>query len=93
MYASLDESLCWTNTLNSPLLSVLKAEHTAGGASWDILRDDFMMGAKMKDWDRQEEGNQKKSRGHKPNMEDYVLENQGEISEESDDEEEEESAD
>ena len=27
------------------------------GSSWSILRDDFMMGAKMKDWDREGEDN------------------------------------
>ena len=24
--------------------------------SWSVLRDDFMMGAKMKDWDKQSDG-------------------------------------
>jgi hypothetical protein len=25
-----------------------------GDKQWDILRDDFMMGAKMKDWDKED---------------------------------------
>ena len=45
-----------------------------------------MMGAKMKDWDQEEGKDQKKSRGPKSNIEDYMLEKQGEISEESDEE-------
>ena len=28
-------------------------ETVDSATSWSILRDDFMMGAKMKDWDRQ----------------------------------------
>jgi len=28
-------------------------EQAENSAAWSILRDDFMMGAKMKDWDKQ----------------------------------------
>ena len=28
-------------------------ETAENSAAWSILRDDFMMGAKMKDWDKQ----------------------------------------
>ncbi|CAL8248122.1 unnamed protein product [Lota lota] len=38
---------------------VVKAEKETGATekpSWSVLRDDFMMGAKMKDWDKQSDG-------------------------------------
>ena len=40
----------------------MKPEHSDGDESgedakptWSILRDDFMMGAKMKDWDKEDD--------------------------------------
>ena len=35
----------------------------AGGGGWDVLKDDFMMEAKMKDWDRDEEEAELQSKG------------------------------
>ncbi|CAL8338124.1 unnamed protein product [Gadus morhua 'NCC'] len=40
-------------------VKVVKAEKETAAAekpSWSVLRDDFMMGAKMKDWDKQSDG-------------------------------------
>ena len=31
---------------------------TEEGDKWSILRDDFMMGAKMKDWDKENSGDE-----------------------------------
>ena len=46
---------------------------TDNSSSWNILRDDFMMGAKMKDWNREEQ--QTKRRDKKvTNITDYELE-------------------
>ncbi|KAJ7373761.1 pre-60S ribosomal particles component [Desmophyllum pertusum] len=42
-------------------------------SSWDILRDDFMMGAKMKDWNREEQQSKKKDK-KVTNMTDNELE-------------------
>ena len=61
-----------------------------GEPSWDILRDDFMMGAKMKDWDRKEEGGRRKTKSQRTNIQDYELENKEDLEEESNEEEEEE---
>lgn len=41
-------------------------------SSWNILRDDFMMGAKMKDWDK-EDGNEKKKRKRMDDIKDHEL--------------------
>ncbi|XP_031559678.1 RRP15-like protein [Actinia tenebrosa] len=41
-------------------------------SSWNILRDDFMMGAKMKDWDK-EDGNEKKKKKTMDEIKDYEL--------------------
>ena len=35
---------------------------TDDASSWSILRDDFMMGAKMKDWNREEQKTKRKDK-------------------------------
>ena len=37
-----------------PKKEAVKEEEEDGG--WNILREDFMMGAKMKDWDKESDG-------------------------------------
>ena len=39
-------------TKEEPMEIKSEDEDNNGGSSWKILRDDFMMGAKMKDWDK-----------------------------------------
>lgn len=62
-----------------------RAEKPDLSSTWNILRDDFMMGAKMKDWNREEQ--QTKSKDKKlTNITDHELEmNNADFSEDSDD--------
>ena len=46
---------------------------TDNSSSWNILRDDFMMGAKMKDWNREEQQTKRKDK-KVTNITDYELE-------------------
>ena len=46
---------------------------TDNSSSWNILRDDFMMGAKMKDWNREEQQTKRKDK-RVTNITDYELE-------------------
>ena len=56
-----------------------------GSSTWNILRDDFMMGAKMKDWNR-EEGQTNRKDKKLTNITDHELENKNaDIYDESDD--------
>ncbi|XP_070578641.1 RRP15-like protein isoform X2 [Ptychodera flava] len=64
------------NVLNKPRTDVMKkrkgsvgegdksAEDREHGASWNILREDFMMGAKMKDWDQGSESDEDRKGDH-----------------------------
>lgn len=62
-----------------------RAEKPDLSSTWNILRDDFMMGAKMKDWNREEQ--QTKSKDKKlTNITDHELEmNNADFYEDSDD--------
>ena len=62
-----------------------RAEKPDLSSTWNILRDDFMMGAKMKDWNREEQ--QTKSKDKKlTNITDQELEmNNVDFYEDSDD--------
>lgn len=54
-------------------------------STWNILRDDFMMGAKMKDWNREEQTTKKKDK-KLTNITDLELENTNpDFGDESDD--------
>ena len=37
-------------------------------STWNILRDDFMMGAKMRDWNRDDQQKQKQKEGEDENL-------------------------
>ena len=54
-------------------------------STWNILRDDFMMGAKMKDWNREEQQTKRKDK-KLTNITDHELEiKNADFSDESDD--------
>ena len=64
---------------------------TDNSSSWNILRDDFMMGAKMKDWNREEQQTKRKDK-KVTNITDYELEtSHADIFDESDEGDNEES--
>ncbi|XP_078000975.1 RRP15-like protein [Glandiceps talaboti] len=52
------------NVISKPTTDVLKKrkesieEKEESGPAWSILRDDFMMGAKMKDWDKESDSDE-----------------------------------
>ncbi|XP_001640769.2 RRP15-like protein [Nematostella vectensis] len=53
-----------------------KMDEQKSSNSWNILRDDFMMGAKLKDWDKEE--------GKSTELQDYELQAQGSDDDQSD---------
>lgn len=62
-----------------------RAEKPDLSSTWNILRDDFMMGAKMKDWNREEQPTKSKDK-KLTNITDHELEmNNADFSEDSDD--------
>lgn len=53
---------CFSHSSRLPLFPLLPHSNIQGevkseeGPEWNILRDDFMMGASMKDWDKESDG-------------------------------------